>query len=366
MLLTGLALLSACGLPRSGPTRGEIISGTTTKGGEAFIVEVTDEVNRATALPSSLGFSREFLSAGRVSPDMIRPGDTLSLAIWENVEQGLFPTGGQGAAVLDDMQVDSDGFIFVPFAGRIRASGNTPDQLRVAITEELSTQTPDPQVQVRRVAGDGATVTVSGSVGGQGIYPLERPNRTLTEMLAQAGGITIDSEIAVIRVLRRGRSGSVWYQDLYRNPANDIALRAGDRIMVEGDTRSYTALGAARTQTRVLFTKHEVSALEALAQVGGLSSSLADPKGIFVFRDENDAVANAVLGRGDLSGPQRVVYVMDITQPNGVFMARDFMIRDGDTIYVTEAPYVQWTKTIGAITGSLYTANTIEALTVGN
>ena len=36
-----------------------------------------------------------------------------------------------------------------------------------------------------------------------------------------------------------------------------------------------------------------------------------------------------------------------------------FMIRDGDTLYVTEAPYVQWYKTIAALTGSLNSANTL-------
>ena len=35
--------------------------------------------------------------------------------------------------------------------------------------------------------------------------------------------------------------------------------------------------------------------------------------------------------------------------------ARDFVIRDGDTIYVTEAPIAQWNKTVGALVGSLLT-----------
>jgi polysaccharide export outer membrane protein len=45
--------------------------------------------------------------------------------------------------------------------------------------------------------------------------------------------------------------------------------------------------------------------------------------------------------------------VLDLTEPNGLFVARDFLIRDGDTIYVTEAPIVQWNRTIAAITGTL-------------
>ena len=35
-------------------------------------------------------------------------------------------------------------------------------------------------------------------------------------------------------------------------------------------------------------------------------------------------------------------------------------IRDGDTVYVTEAPYVQWQKTLSAITGTAGTANALS------
>ena len=68
------------------------------------------------------------------------------------------------------------------------------------------------------------------------------------------------------------------------------------------------------------------------------------------------------MGRSDIYGDQRMAYVLDLTQPNGLFMARDFMIRDEDTVYVTEAPYVQWQKTLGAITGGASTARTLETL----
>ncbi len=73
-------------------------------------------------------------------------------------------------------------------------------------------------------------------------------------------------------------------------------------------------------------------------------------------------IANMVMGRTDLVGAQRLVYVLDLTKPNGMFMARDFVIRDDDTLYVTEAPFTQWNKTIGAITGSLTPINSINSL----
>jgi polysaccharide export outer membrane protein len=62
-----------------------------------------------------------------------------------------------------------------------------------------------------------------------------------------------------------------------------------------------------------------------------------------------------------------MVYVLDLTQPNGMFRARDFVIRDQDTLYVTEAPFTQWDKTIAALTGSLGAVSTLStaATTLG-
>ena len=68
--------LSACALPRPGPTRSELVSGSTEKGGDAFVVPVTADVARASALVPTLGFTSAFLRAGVIGSDIIRPGDT--------------------------------------------------------------------------------------------------------------------------------------------------------------------------------------------------------------------------------------------------------------------------------------------------
>ncbi len=360
--LSAFAVLASCGLPQVGPNKRQIFSGSVQQEGDAFIVSVNDRVTRATAVTPALGFSKSFLNAGALASDTIRPGDTLGLTIWENVEQGLLAGAGANAAVLEEVQVDGSGFIFVPYAGRIRAAGNSPEGIRRIITAKLEEQTPDPQVQVRRLAGDGSTVTLLGAVGGQGVYAIERPTRTLASMLARAGGVAIQPEIAQVTVIRGQHQGKIWFEDLYDNPALDIALRGGDRILVEEDSRSFTALGATGGQARVPFDTQNLSALEAIAQVGGLNPSTADPTGVFVFRNEPAEIAGQVLGRDDLVGEQRLVYVLDLTRPNGMFMARDFVIRDGDTLYVTEAPFTQWNKTIAALTGSAQSINALNTL----
>ncbi len=367
-LLATVAMVASCGLPRSGPNKREIYRGSVEKRGDAHIVTVTPAVSRVTAVQPSFGFSDTFQNAGLMGSDTISAGDTLGVTVFENVKDDpLLGNTGQRVSALSEIQVDGQGFIYIPYAGRIKAAGQTPEGLRQAITRQLEDQTPDPQITVTRLAGNGATVSISGGAGANGVYPIEAPTRTLATMLARSGGVAIDPGIAIVRVTRGSQTGKIWLKDLYENPALDIALRPGDKIVIEEDSRSFIALGATGAQNLVPFATETLSALEAIATVGGLATQSADPTGVFILRDESEEIARAVLGRPDLVGDQRIVYVLDLTEPTGLFEARDFQVRDGDTLYVTEAPFVQWQKTLGAITGTTGAAsNLANAANSGN
>jgi polysaccharide export outer membrane protein len=360
-----LAVLSSCGLPQVGPNKKQIYAGSVQQEGDAFVVAVNDRVTRATAVVPALGFSDSFKNAAILGSDTIQPGDVLGITVYENVDDPLLGVEGSPATGLAEIQVDGSGFIFIPYAGRIKAAGNSPDALRRIITNKLGEQTPDPQVEVRREAGDGSTVSLVGSVGSPGIFPIERPTRTLSTMLANAGGVSIEPEIAQVTVIRGNQRGKIWFRDLYDHPELDIALRAGDKVLVEEDSRSFTALGATGGQAQVPFESQSLSALEGIAQVGGLNAATADPTGVFIFRNEPSEIAGQVLGRNDLEGAQRMIYVLDLTKPNGMFMARDFVVRDGDTLYVTEAPFTQWNRVISAITGTAGSASSLTSLSSG-
>ncbi len=356
--------VAGCALPRSGPNKAEIYAGSVDKQGDIFIVEVDPSVVQATQRESETGFPASFRRAGVVGPDTIQPGDTIGLTIYENVDDGLLSNRGASASMLSGLQVDGAGFIYIPYAGRIKAAGNSPERLRQIVTEKLAAQTPDPQVIVTRAPGPGGTVTISGNAGAQGVFPIEASTRTLAGMLASSGGVKVDPKVARITVVRRGQKGVIWYQDMFADPSLDIALRAGDQIFIESDPRTFTSAGATGNSL-VSFPEAELSAMEALLLVGGLQTTSSDPTGVFVFRDEPSEVANRVLGRTDLIGSQRMAYVLNMTEPTGIFEARDFQIRDGDTIYVTEAPFVQWSKSIAAITGTLGAANTFSSAAGG-
>lgn len=361
-ILALIGAVTACGLPRSGPKKNEILEGAVAKENATQIIPVDRRIAQIASKSVPIGFGSTFRKAGLVGSDTIQAGDKLALRIWENVDQGLLAVEGTSVTPLNEVQVDGDGFIFVPYAGRLQAAGNSPESLRRIITAKLAEQTPDPQVEVARVAGDGATVSVTGDVGAQGVYPIERSTRSLASMIAKAGGVTADPEITEVKVTRGKRSGTARLKDIYENPEMDIPVRPGDIILVQEDPRSFTALGALGAQTRVKFPSVKMNAVEAIAQVGGLQTNYADPTGVFVLRDERSDLVNEMLGRTDLTGRQRVAYVINLTDPEGIFNARDFLVRDGDTLYVTEAPYVQWQKSLAVLTGAAATAGSLSSV----
>lgn len=357
VLLIGVTT-AGCTLPRSGPTASDLRSVSADPGFDMHTVAVTPAIASATRIDTPLGFPGSMTGAGAISPDTIAPGDRLSVTVWENVNEGLLAGVGQKNTPLVDLQVDQSGGIYVPYAGRVQAAGLTPDSLRAKIIESLSTQTPDPQVEVRRVAGDGSTVAIMGGVASPGVYPIEAPTRRLSAMIAHAGGVSVPEEIAQVKLERGGTTGRVWLQDLYDNPREDVALRPNDRVIVETDRRAFTALGATNRQSRVQFTVRNMTALEAIAAAGGLDGRTADPTGVFVFREEKPEIAARVTGEPGLVGPQRVAYLIDLTTPEGLFAARDFIIRDGDTVYMTEAPFAAWSRVLAvAVTAVNFSAS---------
>ncbi len=110
------------------------------------------------------------------------------------------------------------------------------------------------------------------------------------------------------------------------------------------------------------FNKRELSAVEAIAAAGGLDGRSADPTGVFIIREERSDVANRVMGRNDLVGPQRVAYVLDLTRADGLFSAGEFIVRDEDTVYITEAPFAAWSRVLGVATGVVGIAGSVSAI----
>jgi len=360
VLIAGIALAAAgCTLPSSGPRAGAILAAGE-RVNDFTVVPVTAAVATASRLDDSLAFDSTLTGAGLVSTDTIAVGDTLSITIWESPDAGILSSEGQRVAALDEIRVGETGDVFVPYAGSIRASGRSPEELRRAITDALAGQTPSPQVSVNRTPGNATSISVLGGVGQPGVYPIDLGTRRLSGVLAAAGGVEIRPDVAQVSLTRGGRSSRIWLQDLYDNPTLDVAVRPNDRIVVEEDRRSFTVLGASGRQARLPFSKPAMTALEALAAAGGLDANSANPTGIFIFRVEPPAIARAVTGK-PVDTPQQIAYTIDFSTPEGLLAAREFVIRDSDTIYIAEAPVASWRRAIGIASSAVSFAGSAAA-----
>ncbi len=347
--LTIVGAMAACTLPRSGPDFDELTEGEQLEGYGFQILPISPDVTSITRVDETSGFEVNFLEAGAEPVHTVAKGDVLSITVWENIDEGLLNPAGIGATPLPNSVVDERGRVFVPYVGLINASGRSINQLREAIRLSLADKTLNPQVDIFPIDKKGRQISIQGTVGAPGVYPIETPTKHILGMLARAGGVTLEPDIAKVK-LRRGRlQGEIWLRDLFDDPINDVHLKTGDAIIAERDRRIFTALGEVSGPSTVQFPKRDLSVLTALGTVGGLRGRTADPTGIFLFREEPVEIAQRLFPEQNITTPQRVAYILDLTEPAGLFLARDFYMRNDDTLYVTTAPFVKFLQILQAI-----------------
>ncbi len=358
--------LSGCGLPRAGPLASQIDTAEEAGVREGLIVPLDAGVVDRLDRPAVRGFDRELLAAPVIDPTRLGVGDRLDVLVWEPNEGAIFG-GGEGAGVLPAVEVASNGTIYVPFAGAIRAAGATPADLRTRIRRALEPYTASPEVDLRLERGVSRTVTIQGAVAQPGPYEIDRTSTRLLQMLAHAGGVTMEPERLEVAVRRDGVTAAEMLEDIYADSALNIALRPGDLILLRPLRQRFIVLGASGRQAQIPFPTRELDLLEAIAAAGGLQDFTADPQGVFVFRRERRELADALLEGPEPdvlpAGPGRpVVSRLDLTQPGALFVGERFAVRDGDAIFITNAPFTEVRKVLQVFNSVLVPVQTTTTI----
>lgn len=303
-----------------------------------FAVEVVSRENITTFLRWPNADSSQFHWIDRVDQPntrTIRSGDNLRITIWTIENDGLLTGPGQRNVTLPDSRVSSDGKIFLPYIGDINVSGLSPERARSRIEDAYNDALPSAQVQLEMTEGRQQSVSLIGGVGSPGTFPLPDNDFTILQLIADGGGISNSLTNPQVRLHRNGRIYGISTDRLLASPQLDTTLAGGDKVFVQEDDRTFLSLGAAGTEAVHPFPTDEISALEALSIVGGVSDTRADAKGILILRRYPVSVVTA-----DRSGPDhpRTVFTLDLTTADGLFSAGQFMIQPSDLIYVTESP----------------------------
>jgi polysaccharide export outer membrane protein len=334
----GLAVSGCQAIPGDGPWLNDASSRST----DALPFDVIDLTPTTVVAYRPLPTADEpsgtsTLSAGvRVA---VAPGDVLRVRIFEPYEGSIFPTIQKPGADLGAQRVTEQGTIEVPYVGTVQVSGLDLSQIERKIAGQLAGKAQDPQVIVEFVADRTHTVMVSGDVRSAGRISLLDGVRTVVDAINKAGGPT--SPAAQLQVVLR-RQGQVALTAQYSEllAGKDVAVQKGDEIVVRPNSRIFTVLGAVLKSGNVDLTKTNLTLLEALGQVGGLSDERANKTGVFVFRMgdvQNDPTARAR------------VFRLDLNQPVSIFVAQQFGMKPQDVVYVTNAPLYEYNKVLTAI-----------------
>ncbi len=332
-LVPGLVACTA--LPRGAGLSREILAAPAAAGLATLPVGAAT-LDRIAAWPRPGPAALPWPAAGRPAPPPIAPGDVLALTLWSAGEDGLLSTPGQRTTALPGLRVSPEGRVFLPWAGEVALAGLTPEEARARIEAQLLTVLPAVQVQLARTEGRGNAASLVSGMTRPGSYPLGE-GATLLQILAEGGGVAPGLENPQLRLHRGGRLYGIALEALAADPARDVVLQGGDRLLVVPGEAAFLSLGAAGRQARHPFPQERLSALDALAMIGGLAPARADARAILILRRYPESAV-----RADDGGPPaaRMVFTIDLTTGDGLFSAGQFAIAPGDLVHVSESPLI--------------------------
>lgn len=343
------ALVAGCSMPRGAGLRSEVLRGTDDVDSQVQVIAITrDTLAEIQNWPIPRPEMRHHWTAtgAAATSRIIRAGDSVSLAVWDSQPDSLLTTGEQRSVSMQNIPVSSSGQVFIPYVGEIRIAGQTTEQARRQIQRLMEPIVPDGQVQLDVTPGSRNTIDVVTGVVRPGRVELPEVSPTILSVLAETGGIASSLRNPLVRLNRAGEAYAIPASDLFSDPANDIQLRGGDRILVEEDNRTYIALGAAGTEQVVYFEREVITALDALSTIGGLSDSRADLQGVMVLREYPESMVSQV---GHAPRKAQVVFTFDLTSADGLFAARRFNILPDDVVLATESPIPMVNQAVGLI-----------------
>jgi polysaccharide export outer membrane protein len=296
------------------------------------------------------------------------------VTLWEAAPATLFggavlaahgPTGASPATSLPDQPVDADGFIDVPFAGRVRAAGREPHEVAADIAQRLKGKANQPEVLVRRVRNASANVTVVGEVTNSARVPILTGTERVLDAIASAAGVRQPVAKMTIQITRGSMVQSMPLDAIIADPRQNVSLRPGDVVTAMFQPLTFTALGATGKNEEIGFEVQGISLAQALARAGGLNDARSDPQGIFIFRFEPagalDWPRKPVMGTPD--GRVPVIYRVNLKDPGSFFVMQAFMVRDKDILYVSNAPIADLQKVMNVALSAIYPIITFVQLT---
>ncbi len=263
----------------------------------------------------------------------IGPRDILSITVWDHPELTI-PAGQFRAAETEGHRVAADGTIYYPYAGRVHVVGKTQAEVREILTEKLSRQIANPQLDVKVVAFRSQKAYVVGEVANPGFQPITDVPLTVMDAIARAGGVTPEGDRSHVILSRDGVNYTINLLDIFQRGdiSRNILLKDGDILNVSNrNRRKIFVLGEVVNPSSIYIPRGRMSLAEAISDVGGVNPVTSNPARIYVIR-------------GTAERPE--VYQLNAKNPAALVLGDHFQLQPRDVVYVATAGVTRWNRLI--------------------
>jgi polysaccharide export outer membrane protein len=194
-------------------------------GSSSLLCQAPSTAAAGQSRPSSQG---EIAAINKPHDDsfIIGNDDLLAISVWKEPE------------LSKSIPVRSDGKISLPLMGEIQATGRTPLQLEMEISNKLRNYITVPEVTVIVEQINSKKYNVLGEVAKPGSYPLGLPT-TIMDAIATAGGFRDFAKTKGVYILRQRPDGGQVrvpfnYKEFIKgkNPGQNVKIEPRDTIIV--------------------------------------------------------------------------------------------------------------------------------------
>jgi len=283
----------------------------------------TEEVREALAKMSAVKENEAFTEISGVPEYRIGPGDVLEVI--SHVGDKMTTT---------TITVNSRGRISYSFIDDLTVAGLTPSQLDTLLTKKLSNYVRRPRIDILVKEFNSKRATVIGELGSlrATTYGKSASGRinlkgktTLMDLIAQAGGYTIDADIRNVRLVREGESYLINVYDIIEkgDQKQNVIIDADDVVTIpELPTYGERVYVMGEVNAQGVYPLDDAQDLLAALALAGNYTRLA--------REENTLIV-----RGYEPGKKPLVMMADV---NALFrkadLSQNIRLKDGDLIYV--------------------------------
>ena len=239
--------------------------------------------------------------------------------------------------------VNPDGLITVPYAGDLYIKDKTKDEAQKFINETLRKYYKNPEVIINIDEYRSSYAYITGAVKSPQSLLLSESPVKLIDFILRANSNPASEDKAFNKRIVLRRDNKVYKIDTGKlkedkYAVNNLYLKKDDVIFVERNKDGIYLFGEVTKPG--LYVPHENLSITELLSTAGISKLTANPKKIFIIREDLDKFLHVD------------VYKVDVSNPVNLVTARNFHLKPNDIVFMPAKGIVKWNRIVSLLTPS--------------